>query len=418
MLYVDNRSRAGQFTSRDQELLDIFASQAAVTLENARMARDHARGEKLRVLGRLAGDVAHDFNNLLTAILGRAEVLLLKSHDPETRAGLSVIQKAARDGSEVVRHLQDLSRVHRGREREAVVLKRLIEDALEFVRPRKTDPRSVNSPVIPVVDVPDDVVVSGNPSELREVFTNLFLNSYSAMDEGGTLTVSAILTGDRAIIAVADSGIGMSEEVLESVFDPYFTTRGESGSGLGMSIARNIVDRHGGEIRLESAPLEGTRVIFDLPLHLSAPTIDGKGRTRADPRRPVHGRRVLLVEDESSIRELLVRVLSDAGFEVEAASGGLEAVARFEEGHFDAVMTDLGMSPCNGWEVAQRVKRHSPNTPVLLLTGWGAEIEPAQAKARGVDRILRKPFEVDHLIAEVSNALEQQRERAGEAPAS
>ena len=389
MLYVDNRSRAGQFTSRDQELLDIFAAQAAVALENGRMARDHARDEKLRVLGRLAGDVAHDFNNLLTAILGRAELLLAGNPAEEIGAGLRVIEKAAKDGSEVVR--------------QPVRLRPLIEDALEFVRPRALDQRTAAYPVLSVLDVPDEIVVSGTAAELREVFTNLLLNSYAAMPEGGTVSVTATAAGDRVVIVVSDTGIGMTEEVLESVFDPYFTTRGESGSGLGMSISRNIIDRHGGEIRVESAPLEGTRVIIDLPQHFGV--VEGITAASGDRGRAVPKAKLLLVEDEASIRELLMRVLSGAGFHVVCAPGGLEGLAELEKARFDLVLTDLGMTPCNGWEVAQRVKRKTPGVPVLLLTGFGAEIDAAVARKRGVDVILRKPFEVDHLIATVTEAL-------------
>lgn len=408
MLYVDNRSRAGQFTGRDQELLDIFAAQAAVTIENSRMAREHARDEKLRVLGRLAGDVAHDFNNLLTAILGRSELLAVRAIDEETRADLAVIRKAAMDGGEVVRHLQDLSRVHRGRGCQPVHLRSLVGDALEFVRPRIDGHRAGFGALIPVIDVPPDLIAEGTPSELREIFTNLMLNSIAAMPEGGVLSVgaAAMESGDRVQVVVSDTGVGMSEEVLESVFDPYFTTRGEGGSGLGMSIARNIVDRHGGAIRVESAPGEGTRVIFDLPVFRERGASANGGRGPSADGGGLRGRQILVVEDERSIRDVLASVLTGQGCLVETSGDGFEAIEAFERRGHDLVLTDLGMAPCNGWEVAARVKLINPRTPVLLLTGWGAEIEEAQARARGVDLILRKPFEVDALLQSVLSVLE------------
>ena len=412
MLYVDNRSRAGQFTGADQELLDIFAAQAAIALENARLVREFARDEKIRVMGNLAGGVAHDFNNLLTAILGRAQQMAELTDDDRIRGGLDTIMKAAQDGSVVVSRLQEFTRTRREGTFRSVNLGEVITDVLEFTRTRWEGDALRRGQRIEIVrEVPSHVWVLGNLAEVREVFTNLVLNSVAAMPEGGALTIRVSVENERVETVVEDTGQGMTEEARESIFDPYFTTRGSEGSGLGMSIVYNIVLRHEGTIRVESAPGEGTRVVVSLPLaepmeHSDEPV---------EPDMVIEsGRRVLVVEDEDGVRELLQDVLDAAGFDVEAAPGGPEALESFRARPADVVITDLGMVPMTGWDVAREVKRLDPLTPVILITGWGGEIDQATAQRNQVDLLLNKPFDLKQVVASVKEAVHRRDAAVGQ----
>ena len=396
-LYVDNRSRVGQFTSQDQELIDLFATQAAVTLENARMVRERSRDEKLRVMGRLSGDVAHDFNHLLTSILWRLETVSDKPVSEDVKSVLSHVKAAAMEGVNVVSRLQDLSRSHTDGQLEQLPLRPLVEDSLEYVRPQL---EASGSPIEVVLDVSPDLEVYGKSTELKEAFTNLFANSALAMPAGGELTVQGRMMGDRVLVSVIDTGQGMTQEVQESVFDPYFTTRGEDGSGLGMSIVRSIIDRHGGEIRVESSVGEGTQVTFDLPPSGSeVPDGDpGSSSNGSTPSKEcLRGKRILVVDDESSIRDLVHAALTPLGVHVDLAPGGHEGLRLLRGERYDCVLTDLGMTPCNGWEVARGAKDADPATPVVLMTGRGAEIDGAQARNRGVDFLVSKPFSLTRL---------------------
>ena len=254
-----------------------------------------------------------------------------------------------------------------------------------------------------VRDVPHGLFVKGNGPELREVFTNIVLNAVAAMPDGGTLSLSASATAQRVSIIVGDSGVGMSEEVREHLFDPYFTTRGPEGTGLGMSIVYGIVARHQGTIRVESRLGQGTRIFVDLP---RGEAVSPRPAAAPKARSPHKDRRLLVVEDEPGVRAVLVDILRGAGFQVEEAAGGREGVASFARQPADVVLTDLGMAPMNGWDVAQAVKNLDPAVAVVLVTGWGAEIELETAQRMGVDFLLQKPFDLAHLVAFVDEAVE------------
>jgi signal transduction histidine kinase/tetratricopeptide (TPR) repeat protein/ActR/RegA family two-component response regulator len=404
LLYVDNRSKTGHFGDVDLDLLDIFAVQVAIALENARLVRDFVRDEKLKVMGNLTGGVAHDFNNLLSAILGRVQDLLARAPDPGVAASLRTIETAAKDGAAIVRRLQDFTRVRKETAFADLEVATLVADVIEFTRSRWEGAMLGSGGRIDVaVDVPAGLFVKGNGPELREVFTNVVLNAVAAMPDGGRLALSATATPQRVTIGVGDSGAGMSEEVREHLFDPYFTTRGKDGMGLGMSIVYGIVARHQGTIRVESRLGEGTQIFVELPRGEGAAAEAGPSRRSRPASR---NRRVLVVEDEPGVRAVFRDILGGAGYEVEEAPGGREAIAAFEERGADVVLSDLGMAPMNGWEVAQAVKHRDPSVSVILVTGWGAEIDLEMARRMSVDFLLQKPFDLENLVHHVDEAVE------------
>jgi signal transduction histidine kinase/CheY-like chemotaxis protein/tetratricopeptide (TPR) repeat protein len=419
LLYLDNRSRSGQFGPRDLELLEVFAAQAAVALDNARLARQFARDEKIRVLGNLAGGVAHDFNNLLAVILGRVEDLLARGLvDPAVKRELALVAKAARDGAAVVRRLQEFSRVRTGARAERVRLLEIVQDVAEFTRVRiRQESMRAGQPIQLEMEVPPDLWLEGDPSELREVFTNLVLNAVAALPMGGTISIRGERRGDRLEVVVEDTGVGMSEAVRENLFDPYFTTRPRDGVGLGMSIVLGILLRHRGTVQVDSAPGQGTRI------HLDLPAAEPPARARAQPELPpapggaepaTPRGRVVVVDDEESIRELLAALVARAGYEVVSAASGAEALEHLRAGGVVGLLTDLGMVPVTGFDLAEEARRLDPTTAVVLVTGWGAEIDASAARARGVDLILPKPFELeavpDALRRAIANRLAMARE--------
>lgn len=230
-----------------------------------RLERALVQAERLRAVGEMASGVAHDFNNVLTVILGRAQLLLSRSRDLRSEGGeqaLRVIEKAARDGVETVRRIRSFSRRETQAPRELVDLNAMIQDALEFTRPRwhmRTPQISVSTELAQLPPV------RGNPAELREVFVNLIFNALDAMPEGGTLTATSSLARDIIDVTIADTGTGMSDGVKRRIFEPFFTTKGERGTGLGLSVAHGIVASHGGTIDVESKVGRGTRVMCRFP---------------------------------------------------------------------------------------------------------------------------------------------------------
>ncbi len=404
LLYVDHRLNTGHFSGTDLDILEALAAQAAVAMDRARLERERRRNESLKLVGDLSGGVAHDFNNLLAAILGRAQELETRGLSAEHATAVATIAKAARDGAVVVRRLQDFARTRRDSDAETVDVGGLLSDVVEFTRTRwEGDALRRGIRIAVTVESARDAWVRGNPAELREVFTNLALNAVKAMPAGGELALTAVVDGETVVATVSDTGVGMTEEVRERIFDPWFTTSTE-GSGLGMSVVWGIVTRHGGSIAVDSRVGSGTRMRVTLPKVDAAPS--PRVESAAAPTGLLAGRRVLVVDDETSVRLVIADILSGFGAEVDTAGDGREALVLFSKRSHDVVLTDLGMLPVNGWELAAGVRRKDPSVGVVLVTGWGTEIDPREARVRGIDYVLNKPFELPDLAAIVARTVE------------
>jgi signal transduction histidine kinase/ActR/RegA family two-component response regulator len=413
---------AGPFTARAQDLVTALAAQGAVALENSRLyaeLRAAARtveesqqrviqSERLRALGEMAGGVAHDFNNVLAVVIGRAQLLLRQAHDVDVRRQLEIIEQVAQDGAQTVRRIQEFARMRRTRPFQLVDLAEVAREAVEAARPRWSDQAQERGVTYDVrLELGAVPPVIGDPAELRESLLNLLFNALDAMPSGGRVSFATASEAGRVVCTVTDEGVGMSEEVRRRCFEPYFTTKREHGSGLGLSIAYGTVTRHGGAIEVASRPGHGTRFTVRLP---AAPGRDGEAPAGAAGRRA----RILVVEDELAVREILADLLTAQGHQVVACEDGPTALGQLAETAFDLVLMDLSMPGLSGWEVARRVRVSHPRVPIALVTGWGDQIELAAARARGIDYVMAKPFDVDELARMVAIALA--RAGAGGAP--
>jgi CheY-like chemotaxis protein len=199
-------------------------------------------------------------------------------------------------------------------------------------------------------------------------------------------------------VSVSDAGEGMPEEVRRRAFEPFFTTKGVKRTGLGLAMAYGTIQRHGGQIALESEPGRGTTITFRLP----AAVVDAGVSARPRDEQTAAGS-VLVIDDEATVRDLVAEALTSHGHRITVASGGREGLTRFEAGRYDVVLTDLGMPDLDGWAVARAIKATSAETPVLLLTGWAEALDSASAGL--VDGSLRKPFDIDDLAAAVNAAI-------------
>lgn len=356
--------------------------------------RREVEAEKLRTVGQIASGVAHDFNNLLAGILGNAQLLLFDEEHDDRRKMLRVIEQAARDGAETVRRLQTYTRLDQQAPLSETRLDLLVTDALDLTRPRWRDQAQSRGAQITLArDLRKVAPIAGRPAELREVLTNLIINAVDAMPAGGTLTLRTYEEPPAGgglptvVVSVSDSGVGMPAEVRERVFEPFFTTKGQNGTGLGLPVSKGIVEHHGGTISVESEPGQGSSFVIRLPVRTVATTTDEEGHEADAP--PC---RILVVEDEPVVREALVRLLRAWGHTVTAAAGGEEGMRLFVPGQFDLVFSDLGMPDRSGWEVLALVKTREPRIATVLLTGWGNEIDRDDARARGADQLIAKPF--------------------------
>jgi nitrogen-specific signal transduction histidine kinase/CheY-like chemotaxis protein len=354
--------------------------------------------EKLRALGELASGVAHDFNNLLGAILGRAQLLRRRGLEREVDHDLAVIEKAAQDGRETVRRIQEFSRTRRDKTFEPVDLGEIVADALEITKTRwKDDALARKVQIRPEFERRPVPPVLGSASELREVFTNLILNAVDAMPQGGKLTFSCESQGDRVIAQVTDTGVGMTDEIRAHLFDPFFTTKGTRGMGLGMSVVYGIVTRHEGKVEVLTSLGKGTTFVLDFPAapERSVPVGGGDGAALPQLLRPG---RILVVDDEPEVAAVVKDVLVGAGHTVDTAISGRDALQMIEVTPYDLVFTDLGMPDMSGWEVAEKINESKTGIQVALVTGWGTSLDESDAKRRGVEAVVHKPFEIDELV--------------------
>jgi len=365
------------------------------------------QSDKLRALGEMASGVAHNFNNVLSVILGRAQMLKMRVGDAGLARELEIIVQAATDASRTIKRIQEFARLRVDPELAPVKINQIISETIAITRPRWKDEVERSGRHIDLrAELKNEFVVLGDPAELREVLINLIFNAVDAMPNGGRLTISTDLEpGDnQVLIKVTDTGTGMSEEVRQNIFHPFFTTKGTQGTGLGLSVSYGIVARHQGSIAVESAVGAGTTMLIRLPLHQA----EAKEKIQEIKTKPNTGR-ILIIDDEPAVRHLLSDILLLGGHSVVSVSDGQSGLAAVERQQFDLVLTDLGMPGMTGWEVARAVKRTKPNLIVALITGWGGTIEPPLKGEHNVDLIINKPFQVDQILDQISRALAQRQ---------
>jgi CheY-like chemotaxis protein len=323
----------------------------------------------------------------------------------EIRERLKIIEQSSKDGAETIRRIQEFTGVKRDKEFTLLPINEIIEEVISITQPRWKDQAQKKGIQIELTRKLGDVPpVLGNPSELREVFTNMIFNATDAMPEGGQLNISTqSQPGGWVEVRISDTGIGMTEEVKKRVFDPFFTTKGVTSSGLGMSVSYGIIKRHGGEILIESEPWKGTTFILHLPMSFDEKK---EGEEVLKPMQEERPARILVIDDEESVRDILSRILSVKGHQVVVASDGEEGIERFKNEIFDLVFTDLGMPKISGWEVGMAVKEMNPKVPVIMITGWGMELNREKMSESGIDLIVSKPFLFDQVIELVSEAME------------
>ena len=361
---------------------------------------DH--GHDLRSLGETVGGLAHNFNNSLAAILAYTELLLRDApKDSTSHRRLVVVREVALEASATVRRLQDFV----SRQPEVafgpVGLPAVIQEALDLTAPRWRDDAERRGVVITVTqDMEALPPVEGIAFELRDALVRLILNAVQAMPEGGMLGIRAASEESGwIVIEVRDTGIGMTEEHSRLVANRALEKSPTGRGGRGLAEVAEIIERHGGSLSLESEPGRGT--VVRLRLHASRFQIIPPTEGVVAPVRPEQASRILLVDDDPRLLTVLSDTLQSYGHAVTTAAKGEEAVTVFDPALHDVVITDLGMPRMNGWEVAERVKAKSPDTPVFLLTGWGESVA-AHEGSQFVNRVVAKPVTAEALMEQLA----------------
>jgi signal transduction histidine kinase/ActR/RegA family two-component response regulator len=374
--------------------------------EGQAVRRAQAQGERLRALGEMASGIAHDLNQSLALITGYSDMarqeLNLETPDLlRVREMVEITARAALEGGHALRGLLTFVRSQElMAEAERLDIQELLNDAARLTAPRWRDaPQVEGRPIHLTVDAQADLAVTGSAAALREAITNLIFNAVDALPHGGSIQLKAWRQDERVMIEVRDSGTGIPLDIQARIFDPFFTTKGERGTGLGLPQVLSIVERHMGSIDVESNPRRGTAFLISLPVsEETAPPAGARAAERA-PETACRCIRVLVVEDEDQLARMASLVLKQRGHVVNVASSGDAALTLLDaQAPFDLVISDLGLGPGkNGWDLAEAVRQRWPATRFVLVTGWGAAIDLAEARLRGVDRIIAKPYRIAEL---------------------
>jgi PAS domain S-box-containing protein len=408
---VAARREPHAFSSHDCEFLRQLSEHVALAAHQAQVyaalqqAYDDLRQsqqtvmqqERLRALGQMASGIAHDINNAISPVSLYTEALL--ENEPNlsarTRQYLETTQRAIDDVAQTIDRMREF---YRQRELQLALsrvnLNDLVQQVLDLTRARWSDMPQQRGIVIETrTELAEDLpAIAGIESEIREALTNLVFNAVDAMPEGGTLTIrTSAVHGAR--VEVADTGMGMNEETRTRCLEPFFTTKGERGTGLGLPMVYGVVQRHNARLEIESAPGKGTLVRLNFPVPPAASSTPGRSEaSSAIPARM----RILVVDDDPLILQSLRDTLEQDGHLVVTANGGQDGINLFRQAElrgerFGVVITDLGMPYVDGRKVAVAVKEQSASTPVIMLTGWGRRLVSEGDVPEHVDRVLSKP---------------------------
>jgi CheY-like chemotaxis protein len=356
------------------------------------VAREHvARLAKLGALGEMASSFAHAFNDVLTPIIGRTQLLLQRTTDPQLREWLETIERAALDGARTVRRIQEF--MQKRREEPAVAV-----DLVPLVRQAAAEAANRQQAVGIEADLESLPLIAGDPLALREALDHVLANALEAAPDNSQVLLGACMDGGDAVLSVSDTGPGMAVGVQARIFEPFFTTK-PGAKGLGLCLAQGIVARHGGQIDIESAPGRGTTVRIKFPVEGVSRLKAAKAATGPRGTTPGSLARCLVVDDDPQVRQMISDILSNAGHNVVVAVDGSDGVDKFkDDASVEIVITDLAMPKLNGLQLARACKTLRPTVPVVMLTGWGVLLTEDELSEHGVDEVLSKPVRMDQLL--------------------
>jgi PAS domain S-box-containing protein len=415
------RVRAEAFLSADCEFLRQLGEHVALAAHQAQLRDSLQRAyddlkltqqaaleqERMRAIGQMASGIAHDINNAISPVAVYTQSIIERdlALPQEVREYLELVGRVTKDVAATVGRMRDFYRGDEEVELVPLDLNELVPQVIELTRARWSDMPQQRGTVIKVSSELGSGLpqVMGNASELREALTNLVFNAVDAMPEGGTLTIKTFVDVEsrnrrRVRLEVCDTGPGMDEEIRNRCLDPFFTTKGERGTGLGLAMVQGVALRHKAELNIDSAPGKGTCVV----LEFGAVRDTQQARKSTEVPTANIPRRLLIIDDDPAVLTATAIVLKTMGHDVITADGGQAGIDALRGAlaageTFDVVITDLGMPYVDGNQVARSVKELCPTMPVVLLTGWGRRLTTGEKAPAHVDFLLPKPLDLGEL---------------------
>ena len=388
------------FLLRIRSLCRFVEVQRQLRQHELELERQH--GQRMSSIGVLASGIAHEFNNLLQPILGFSEMMLGRT-PPSSRdyERLQLVHQSAGRGADLVRQILDFSRKEVEAPRQPIALFPLIKSILKMVQAVLPDQIRLQQQIDPALEG-----IRMGATELHQVVLNLCNNSVQAIGVNGArrgeIVIRVQALDRHCRVVIKDNGHGMDESIRSQIFTPFFTTRGVGqGSGMGLAVVQGIIERAGGTIAVETTPGVGSCITLTLPME---PLEQGAEVVSIAPLHRQREQRILLVDDAAAVIAVGQEMLEQAGYQVETALSGSEALLRFAEQRYDLVVTDYSMPGMNGVELGEKIQQLGRATPMVLLTGVELEADAGQLQQSGVQTILRKPV-AQRDLQQVVNAL-------------
>lgn len=352
------------------------------------------RHERLSALGQLASGIAHDINNALMPVVGFAELIMQDDTIAEDRSLLMKMVKdildGARHAAEVVAKLKDFYRRDSDLNVSDIDCEALIKDACTLTKPRWAEELLAEGRRIEMlVTVKDIPLFKADANLLRDALVNIILNSVDAITTSGTITITAETQGEQIILSVSDTGCGMTRHTKEHCMEPFFTTKGQEATGMGLAIAYGTVRRHSGSMEIDSTQSEGTTVTVRLPIGVDSPDLFPEHDSGTSPQLPPL--KILIIDDDEMARSTLEAILKPAKHQITMAHTASEGIAMASKSDYNVVITDRAMPDLSGDEVAAAIRKQKPDLPIIMVTGFGDMMKENHEKPAGIDRIISKP---------------------------
>lgn len=412
------QERTAELARVNDQLRREVAESQRVSKVNAELELQLRQSQRMESLGQLAGGIAHDFNNMLTVIKGYCE-LILGSIDQSGPLydDVNMVREAAERATALTGKLLTFGRRQR-LDMTTFEVNTTIRATLDMLRPLLGETVHIETDLHP-----DPLLIHTDASLFDQVIINLSINARDAMPAGGQINISTAIRsvqteqtnrfinlspGAYALISIRDTGIGMSEEILNRIFEPFYTTKNTGkGTGLGLAMVYSIIQQSGGQIDVHSAPDKGTKFDVYLPLADDQEATVAQEESIPSTAQAVSHGTVLLAEDEQVVRDLTARILTEVGFDVLSADGGHQAVALAQQhdGPIDLLLTDVVMADINGCELARQILQRIPSIPVVLMSGHSRASLAQYGVQQEEFAFLQKPFSPQTLIDAVNEAL-------------
>ncbi len=356
--------------------------------------KEMKRIEYFKNLGELVEGFTHDFNNILTTIIGFSQIALIRDAESQVRDYINVINKTAIDGKAMIDKVHDYVKGCINDEKSLHQINDIVNSSTSMIK-YKVNSQQREKQITLVEDLRSERSIYCDEFELRQVLLNMLLNGMSAMNDKGTLTVRTYDKDESVYIEIQDTGIGMSEEVRSKIFQPFFTTKGKQGTGLGLNTSKKILDKYSAEIIVDSQIGIGTIFTIKFPKTIKALNVLEREEDYS-----AYGAKVLVIDDKYSVAKVIAELISLVNLTAHVETNAEKVLQRLEEDNYDIIVCDYSMPKINGIQVSEQVKERYPEKPFVLLTGYSDSINE---NFDTIDYVLRKPCTVDELV----NALEK-----------